>query len=67
MAQEDLKIIGCVTMVIDHLGVLFFPWVELRIIGRIAFPIFCFLIAQAGVVCDPVGASLRPCVLRWYL
>ena len=46
LAQEDLKIIGCVTMVIDHLGVLFFPWVELRIIGRIAFPIFCFLIAQ---------------------
>ena len=46
LAQEDLKIIGCLTMVIDHLGVLFFPWVGLRIIGRIAFPIFCFLIAQ---------------------
>ena len=46
LAQEDLKIIGCVTMVIDHLGALFFPWIGLRIVGRIAFPIFCFLIAQ---------------------
>lgn len=46
LAQEDLKIIGWVTMVIDHLGALFFPWIGLRIVGRIAFPIFCFLIAQ---------------------
>ena len=34
-------------MFIDHLGVIFFPNVKiLRIIGRIAFPIFAFMIAE---------------------
>ncbi len=34
-------------MFIDHLGVLFFPRVTfLRIIGRLAFPIFAYLIAE---------------------
>ncbi len=32
-----------VTMLIDHIGVVFLPGVlELRLIGRIAFPLFCF-------------------------
>ena len=42
-----LKIIGAVSMFIDHVGVLFFPRVLfLRIIGRLAFPIFAYLIAE---------------------
>lgn len=42
-----LKIIAIITMVIDHIGFLFFPEVLLfRVIGRISFPIFCFLIVE---------------------
>lgn len=36
-------------MVCDHMGVILFPKVEiLRIIGRLAFPIFAFLIAEGA-------------------
>lgn len=42
-----LKIIALVSMTIDHIGVIFFSDVVwLRIVGRIAFPIFSFLIAE---------------------
>ena len=38
-----LRTIALVTMIIDHIGVIFFPGVpEIRIIGRIAFPLFCW-------------------------
>ncbi len=47
MNSTNLKIIACLTMLIDHLGAVFFPqYIYLRIIGRIAFPIFAFLIAE---------------------
>ncbi len=42
-----LKIIAIVSMLIDHVGAVLLPNViELRYIGRLAFPIFCFLIAE---------------------
>lgn len=42
-----LKIIAAVTMLIDHIGYIFFPTQTLwRIIGRIAMPIFAFMIAE---------------------
>jgi len=42
-----LKIIAAVTMLIDHVGYIFFPqYIFLRIIGRISFPIFAFLIVE---------------------
>lgn len=42
-----LKIIAAVTMLIDHIGYIFFPTQALwRIIGRIAMPIFAFMIAE---------------------
>ena len=45
-----LKLIGMLTMVIDHLGVFFFPKLSiLRIIGRISFPLFAFITAESMV------------------
>ena len=47
ISQEGLKLMACVTMLIDHIGAVFFPYAEyLRIIGRISFPIYCFLLAE---------------------
>ena len=41
-----LQLAAMVTMVIDHIGVVFFPGLKiLRVIGRIAFPLFCWGIA----------------------
>ena len=42
-----LKIIAAIAMVIDHVGLLFFPFdMTFRIIGRISFPLFAFLLAE---------------------
>lgn len=41
-----LKLIALITMIIDHIGYLFFPeLIVFRIIGRISFPLFAFMIA----------------------
>ena len=45
--SNQLKCIAMVTMTVDHVGLLFFPQqVWLRIIGRLAFPIYAYLIAE---------------------
>ncbi len=47
LSGNILKIIALVTMTVDHIGGLIFPhltWV--RIVGRLAFPIFAYMIAE---------------------
>ena len=65
LSQEGLKLIACVTMLLDHIGatlvvrlmqtmperndisaILVAVYYSLRIIGRIAFPIYCFLLVE---------------------
>ena len=47
LSGNALKIIAAVAMLIDHVGLLFFPFdMTFRIIGRISFPLFAFLLAE---------------------
>lgn len=46
--QEGLKLIACITMLLDHIGAVFVPGYTLRIIGRISFPIFCYLLVEGA-------------------
>ena len=43
----QLKCIAVITMIIDHTGAVLFPGeLVFRYIGRISFPIFCFLLVE---------------------
>lgn len=58
--SNQLKIIAVISMFIDHMGLIFFPGNEvLRIIGRIAMPIFAYFIAE--------GAFYTKHKLRYFL
>ena len=47
LTNNALKVIAMVTMVLDHVGVVLFPEVTwLRVLGRLAFPIYAFMIAE---------------------
>lgn len=44
---DALKLIAAISMVIDHIGAILLPQIAvLRVIGRIAFPVFAFFIAE---------------------
>lgn len=49
MTTFNIKLIAIITMVIDHIGLFFFPnIIELRMIGRLSFPLFAWLIANGA-------------------
>ena len=57
LSSSALKLLACAFMLVDHVGVRLFPQVFLlRIIGRLAFPIFAFFI---GVGCCYTSNKLR--------
>jgi hypothetical protein len=49
LSGNAIKLIACVFMFIDHLGFIFFPSEPIyRIIGRLAFPLFAFMIGEGA-------------------
>ncbi len=47
LSASTLKLMACAFMLVDHVGVRLFPKITiLRIIGRLAFPIFAFFIGE---------------------
>ena len=47
MNRNILKIVALVSMLLDHIGLFVFPGVVwFRLVGRIAFPIFAFFVAE---------------------
>ena len=49
MSVFDLKLVAIATMVVDHVGAFFFPGVGwLRVVGRLSFPLFAWLVANGA-------------------
>ena len=47
ISATQLKCIALITMIIDHIGIILFPDILiLRYIGRLAFPIYAFLVGE---------------------
>ena len=47
LTGNQLKLIAAAAMLLDHAGILLFPHIRLfRILGRLAYPIFAYMIAE---------------------
>jgi hypothetical protein len=65
LTSYHIKLLAAVTMLVDHIGVVFFPdVVGFRIIGRISFPLFVWLLVQGEAHTRDAGRyGLRLAVL----
>ncbi len=60
LSGNALKLLAAAAMLVDHAGAILFPRVlALRVIGRLAFPIFAFMVAQ--------GCKYTRNALRYFL
>lgn len=60
-----IKLLACLSMLIDHAGKMLFPQIiEMRLIGRLAFPMFAYSIAVGAVYTgDPIRYLSRIALL----
>ena len=64
LTGNQLKLIAVITMTIDHIGLAFFPQQMLfRVIGRLAFPIYAYMIAEGCRYTRSMGKYLRGIIL----
>jgi len=60
MSAFQIKLLALITMVIDHVGVFLFPDIQLlRMIGRISFPLFAWLIANGAMHTKNINNYLK--------
>lgn len=64
MSAFSLKLLAFILMVIDHIGLVFFPDVALyRLIGRLSFPLFAWTIANGAYhTHNPQDYFMRLCL-----
>ena len=60
MNTFHIKVIAIITMIIDHLGLFFFPqFFIFRIVGRLSFPLFAWLIANGAYHTHDISRYLQ--------
>ena len=70
--RMKIKWIALITMLIDHIGyavswqVPYEIWHNMRIVGRISFPLYCFLLVEGSVIFpqNNMRVSVCCCILE---